>query len=292
MATAVQEQSRLRAIIAAEDRALERTLQQATARTLSAVRRLVAGQRNAGARIRRAWRRPPPKHFQRQMTARKGRALPGSGARGVTFHFALNRTHSGKNAAAHQHYIEREEACVASFGNIADEFSERCRVWEAIDERGGQRKGSIHIGANAPGPLRAMAIESMERWRDEGRVPGGTDGEDHTAGQDTLAERRRQDLDTRRGRSRNDGGLVAGLGGRERIAEDEPRRTEGRRTDRRNTSRTAGIRDQRGRRCGGRTGTRKETQGAQTQGSSETRATARLRRVRTTQNNHPTADRP
>ena len=170
MATPVQEQSRLRAIIAAEDQALERTLQQATARTLSAVRRLVVGQRNAGSRIRRAWRRPPPKHFQRQMTARKGRALPGSGARRVTFHFGLKRSHSGKNAAAHQHYIEREEACVASFGNIADEFSERCRVWKAIDERGGQRKGSIHIGANAPGALRAMAIKSMERWRDEGRV--------------------------------------------------------------------------------------------------------------------------
>ena len=171
MATATQEQARLRAIIRSEDMALERALSTATRRTLSAVSKLVRSQQRSGPQLTSAWRRPPPAHFQRQFLARKGHALRGSGGSGTTFHFHLNQTYSGSTAASHQRYIERESACVASFGNIAEEESERTRVWEEIENRGAQRKGSFTIGADTDPRLRAAIIAELTQWRDEGRVP-------------------------------------------------------------------------------------------------------------------------
>ena len=83
MATATQEQARLRAIIRSEDMALERALSTATRRTLSAVSKLVRSQQRSGPQLTSAWRRPPPAHFQRQFLARKGHALRGSGGSGT-----------------------------------------------------------------------------------------------------------------------------------------------------------------------------------------------------------------
>ena len=171
MATAAQERARLRAIIRSEDQALERALSSATRRTLSAVSKLVRSQERAGRQLNRAWLRPPPAHFRRQFMGGRGRALAGSGGRGVTFHFHLNQTYSGKSAADHQRYIEREVACVASFGNIADEAPERERVWDEIENRGSQRKGSFTIGAETDIELREAIIEQLSQWRDEERVP-------------------------------------------------------------------------------------------------------------------------
>ena len=102
------------------------------------------------------------------MKARHGRTVaPGTAS---TIHFALNQSYGGKPAGEHQLYIEREEACVVSFGNIAEEESERVRVWQEIEDRGGQRKGSIVIGADAPQGLREAAKRELASWRDEGRV--------------------------------------------------------------------------------------------------------------------------
>ena len=103
------------------------------------------------------------------MRARHGRAVaPGQAS---TIHFALKPCSGGKAAADHQLYIEREEACVASFGNIAEEESERVRVWNEIEGRGAQRKGSIVIGAQAPQALREDAWNRLQTWRDECRIP-------------------------------------------------------------------------------------------------------------------------
>ena len=103
------------------------------------------------------------------MRARHGRAVaPGQAS---TIHFALKTCSGGKAAGEHQLYIEREEACVASFGNIAEEESERVRVWQEIEDRGAQRKGSIVLGPDAPQGLREDAWNQLHAWRDEGRIP-------------------------------------------------------------------------------------------------------------------------
>ena len=109
------------------------------------------------------------------MAARHGRTLPAG--RGATFHFGLSQSYSGKASSEHQRYIEREEACVVSFGNIAEEATERERVWGEIEARGGQRKGSIRITADAPQALREAVVEWLSDWRDEGRGPPGLAGQ-------------------------------------------------------------------------------------------------------------------
>ena len=171
MATPAQDQARLRALVRAQDQELERALSQATRRTLSAVHKLVRSQARSARRVCTAWRRPPPAPFRKQFGPKRGYGLRGSGGPGTTFHFHLNRCYTGRAGAQHQSYIEREEAACVSFGNICEEFSERKRVWEEIEARGGQRKGSITIDADADRALREAVIERLSQWAEEGRVP-------------------------------------------------------------------------------------------------------------------------
>ena len=61
------------------------------------------------------------------------------------FHFKLNQTHSEGAAAAHQKYIERPEACISSFGTIAETQAERVRLWSEIAKRAHTRCGFITL---------------------------------------------------------------------------------------------------------------------------------------------------
>lgn len=105
----------------------------------------------------RAWRRPPLAYASAavRFTAPNARwSSIGSGTVGTpatadprrtTFHFKLSQTDSTGAACAHQKYIEHPEACVSSFGTIADTQAERVRLWKEIGARSTGRAGSIRI---------------------------------------------------------------------------------------------------------------------------------------------------
>jgi len=73
-------------------------------------------------------------------------------------------------AAQHQAYIERDGACVASFGNIAQAYEERTRVWQALGDRLVSRGGWVEIGVEAPHVLRAAVVGEIESLREAGCV--------------------------------------------------------------------------------------------------------------------------
>ena len=79
-----------------------------------------------------------------RMAAREaGGSRPVGNRGGVSFHIKMGRTGSVGPAVAHQSYIERDGACVASFGNIHETYEERCRLWRALGERTVQRGGCV-----------------------------------------------------------------------------------------------------------------------------------------------------
>ena len=106
--------------------------------------------------------------------ASAGGARGGSGARtGGTFHFALSRTGSRTAAMSHQHYLEREEACVYSVGTLAENLPERAQVWSWAASGRPVRTGWIEVDPQeAPTPVRRAWREAVparsrpdDRWR-------------------------------------------------------------------------------------------------------------------------------
>ena len=81
---------------------------------------------------------------------------PGGNKGGVTFHFKMGQTGSVDAAVAHQSYIERDGACVASFGNIHESYEEWCRLWKALGDRGVQGRGCIRITEDVDDKLKEL----------------------------------------------------------------------------------------------------------------------------------------
>ena len=82
---------------------------------------------------------------------------------GVSFHFKMGQTGSVGAAVAHQSYIERDGACVASFGNIHESYEERCRLWRALGDRTMQRRGCVRITDDADDELKRLVQENALR---------------------------------------------------------------------------------------------------------------------------------
>ena len=192
MADEGREKARIDALLRAEDRALAQAMGCARTRTRRQVARVARETRahGGGARLKAAWVKPPPVHVVRavgrvigggigqpirreaRMAARAaGGARPVGNRGGVSFHFEMSRTGSVGAAVAHQSYIERDGACVASFGNIHHSYEERCRLWRALGERTVQRRGCIRFTADANGELKMLVQENALRWAEEGRIP-------------------------------------------------------------------------------------------------------------------------
>lgn len=174
MATAAQERARLRGIVRRESPALEREMERVSTRTLQVLAQLIRqSQREmrVGIRLGNAWRRPPPKGFAERVRMAAGGGRPEPGAGTSTFHFALNQSGSADAAAAHQSDIEREQACVASFGNIADDPAERIRLWRELGRRAKTKRGSIRFGPGTSPEVRAVVRDRIGDWARAGRVP-------------------------------------------------------------------------------------------------------------------------
>ena len=161
---AERERREVGAALARADRELAAATASARLRTARAIAAVVRQQRGAGARrraartLRIAWSRVPRTDVVRLPRLRGPVTAGGVAVR--TIHFALNQVSSGAAAAAHQRYIERDQACVVSFGTIADTLQERCRLWEAIEERGQRKQGSVRL---EPGALPALKRALLER---------------------------------------------------------------------------------------------------------------------------------
>jgi len=83
----------------------------------------------------------------------------------------LGQTSSAHDAAAHQRYIEREEACAASFGVIADTLEERERLWRELEARGTKRAGRVELGPGVPPAAKRAVLRDLAALR--GPTPGG-----------------------------------------------------------------------------------------------------------------------
>ena len=192
MADEGREKARIDALLRAEDRALAQAMGGARTRTRRQVARVARETRahGGGARLKAAWVKPPPVHVVRavgrvigggigqairrgaRMAARAaGGARPVGNRGGVSFHFEMSRTGSVGAAVAHQSYIERDGACVASFGNTHHSYEERCRLWRALGERTVQRRRCIRFTADANGELKMLVQENALRRAEEGRIP-------------------------------------------------------------------------------------------------------------------------
>ena len=182
MATAAQEASRIRQMLEAEDRALERDTRAAAASVRRACAQMMREERAAGRGggtgrlLHNSWRRPPTKHMASGLNrlfgvrAERPSRIGKDGKRYVTFHFIVGQSSSQAGARKHQAYIERPGECVVSFGNIADTMEERIRLWDAIGEKAVFRKGRIVIGADAPEALKEAAIERAVEWGEAKRI--------------------------------------------------------------------------------------------------------------------------
>ena len=167
------------------DRELASDLRQAQWGTKRAVARVAAQMRRvdrqAGRRLRTAWRRPPGGRIKLGLSRMPWPKLrvraPLGGAKGAkggqapdTFHFNLKQTSSGSVGASHQRYIERDDACVESFGTLADTFEERCRLWDAIGQRTDKKEGCLIVEADAPDELKRAVAARILAWGEEGWV--------------------------------------------------------------------------------------------------------------------------
>ena len=171
-------------------RETDRSLRSAHKRTRSAVNAVLAEQRHSGAAalsiVPRAWARAPTSLTNAALATADSTGWsvrPGSGAsaplggtqdpRHSTFHFRLGETHHPSVAHAHQSYIEREEACVASFGTIADTQAERERVWDAMGERVRRNNGTLRLDFKDAPQLATHVLESLAEWTEDGLLNAG-----------------------------------------------------------------------------------------------------------------------
>ena len=174
---------------AAIERELDTSLRRAHARTRRAIASVAAEQRDGDRRsasaagAARAWARAPRPTLANAIArvrhagpwAKVGRPEVPAGAARLTadgkavstFHFKLHQTYSTGAAKAHQKYIERETACVASFGTLADTYAERERIWQAIGDRSHGKRGTIQIDFTDDPDLAARVIEHVPQWLEE-----------------------------------------------------------------------------------------------------------------------------
>ena len=173
---------------AAIERETEAALRKASTRSRRAVAAVLMEQRenarSAITSVARAWSRAPSAVTAAAIAngtnsgwskrAGRGASRPLGGSadpRHTTFHFKLNETHDGGAARAHQRYIEREPACIATMGNLADTQAERERLWEAIAERGVTKKGSLRLDFTDSAPLAREVLNALPQWSSEGLIP-------------------------------------------------------------------------------------------------------------------------
>ena len=186
---AQHERAQLLAEIRKHDRELARDMSEVRLRTLRAVAATARSNRQAGrtARnveriIRGAWRRPPTPGFQdairrslgSRRVAPRGRARRDATRHGAhtttSVHFKIEQCASGSHSARHQRYIERDGACVASFGNLARTLSDREQLWHAISERTRRRRGSLTIGPKAALRIKKRAVRWLRTQHDAGNT--------------------------------------------------------------------------------------------------------------------------
>ena len=176
------------AAIARED---ERALRRASARTRRAVSAVLAEQRAAAGGLRpgapaAAWLRAPSPSVMACVNAAGSAAWSTRAGRGPStpigggidprhspIHFSLSQSHSAGAAAAHQRYIEREGACVASFGNLADSQAERVRLWEAIADCTHVKSGSMRIDFTDDPDLAKRVMDTLPDWTSSGLLTVG-----------------------------------------------------------------------------------------------------------------------
>ena len=70
-------------------------------------------------------------------------------------------------------YIEREQACVASFGTIADTQAERLRVWDAIGQHSRGKSGTIRLDFKDRPELAAHVLNALGQWTEDGLLNAG-----------------------------------------------------------------------------------------------------------------------
>ena len=160
MADAAQRRVEREAAIARQkamrlQRARERSLADIGRRAREAVRAVEPDEQRgrvaAGsiARLRLARDRAPKQAIVQEVALRHGHRK--GGARGTverkdgtyvsTIRFELDRTKSGEAARKHQACIERERACLASFGALAETRPERSGCGRRSSATGGSRAG-------------------------------------------------------------------------------------------------------------------------------------------------------
>ena len=193
MATDVQQYRRAMREIEQADRELAYDLRKAQGATKRAIAKVAAQMRRqdaqAGRRLKIAWRRPPGRRLRFTLgrmpwrvgggkgggarVARAAAARGGQTGRGDTFHFRLNQRSEKKVCRSHQGYIERDSACVESFGTIADTFEERCRLWDALADRTDKKTGCITVTGAASTKLKSAVAAKVLGWAEEKRMSVG-----------------------------------------------------------------------------------------------------------------------
>ena len=169
----------------------QRSLSTACRRVRSAVQAVARAERagtmarGASGRLRTSWGRGPKRAIRQETSARHGkwRNWPGASGGAVkvrsdgtyasTFHFALRESRSGEAARKHQLYIEREGACIASFGTLGETLMDRSRVWPALERTRTAKRGKVRIeGVESEEELEAIRVQ-LARWASEGKVNAG-----------------------------------------------------------------------------------------------------------------------
>ena len=82
----------------------------------------------------------------------------------------LSETHSGEEAARHQHSIEHEGRCVASHGTLGQTTVDRQRLWRAIAKYGTSARGWLELGAPSNRRQLDELAKAMPGWVRKGRV--------------------------------------------------------------------------------------------------------------------------
>ena len=114
--------------------------------------------------------RPPP-FYSRAGISYCRRLQTIDGIRATSFHCAVSQTSQGSKAVAHQVYIERKSAVVASFGTLGETLEERKEVWTELDARAPLKRGCITLPEGAPPDLREALRPVLQRLADDGAIP-------------------------------------------------------------------------------------------------------------------------
>ena len=182
--------SRAQQLASAIARETDAALRRASRRTRAAVNAVLAEQRatargGGSSTVAQGWARPPSPTVYAAVSgignapwAPSRRSPGGNPADGdpshATFHFKLSESHDAGAAQAHQRYIEREAACIASFGNLGETQVERIRLWKSIGERAHTKSGSVTVDFTNDPVLASRVIESLPEWTALDLIQGPT----------------------------------------------------------------------------------------------------------------------